>query len=94
MLNVFMLVSGVDEDDEVLDQLDDQGVSVDDWDIIIAIPADQEGVSEHFTHNDEGKVICTEWQLDRLVEGSCGDSVWYEEIEVNNETCWVGVKHH
>ena len=35
MMNVMMLISGLDEDQEILDQLRDQDVSTDDWDIII-----------------------------------------------------------
>jgi len=32
--------------------------------------------------------------IDRMVWGSDGEAVWYEEIEVAHEICWVGVKYH
>lgn len=94
MLSAYILISDIDEDEDLLEQLGEQGVCTDDWDIIVALPADQDGLSEHFSRDDEGKLVCNHWHLDRLISAISYESVWYEEIEVNNETCFVGVQHH
>jgi len=58
MMNVMMLISGLDEDQEILDQLRDQDVSTDDWDIIIAIPSDQVDLTAHFRRDEDGRLVC------------------------------------
>lgn len=92
MINMYVIVDETDEED-VLEQLHDQGVLVEDWDAIIIIPADQENVDDCFIQAG-GQVKCTSWQIDRLAEDGCGESVWHSDVEVNNETCYVGVKYH
>lgn len=95
MLKANMLIHGtVDGDEDLKKCLSDQGILIEDWDIMIFISTDNDAMSKFFGHDENGKVVCSDCSLDRLVQDPFGESVWYEDIKIGSETYWVGVKHH
>lgn len=96
-MKTYLLINGIAEDSRILEQLSKQGILIEDWDLILILPrcsVNDELAAQFVRYEEDKPLCCNEYQLNRIVEDCCGDAAWYENIEVCDDTCWVGVKYH